>query len=79
MKAVKMTIEFCMMWNYAPKAASFAEQLFNHFRSDIKELTLVPSSGGAFEITVDGKKIYSKLDTGVFPDITETISIIESQ
>ncbi|MCA0148218.1 Rdx family protein [Rossellomorea vietnamensis] len=45
----------------------------------MKELTLVPSSGGAFEITVDGKKIYSKLDTGVFPDINETISIIESQ
>ena len=78
MNKVKMTIEFCMMWNYAPKAASFAEQLFNHFRSTIEELTLIPSSGGAFEITVGEDKIYSKLDTGVFPDIDSIISIIES-
>ncbi|MCA1062723.1 Rdx family protein [Rossellomorea aquimaris] len=42
------------------------------------ELTLVPSSGGAFEITVDNKKIYSKLDTGVFPEISHIISTIES-
>jgi selenoprotein W-related protein len=31
-------------------------------------LTLVPSGGGRFEIVVDGETIYSKLETGVFPD-----------
>jgi selenoprotein W-related protein len=31
-------------------------------------LTLVPSAGGRFEIVVDGETIYSKLQTGVFPD-----------
>ncbi|PFA67012.1 hypothetical protein CN378_11545 [Bacillus sp. AFS015802] len=44
----------------------------------MEELTLVPSSGGAFEITVGEEKIYSKLDTGVFPEINRIISIIES-
>jgi selenoprotein W-related protein len=29
---------------------------------------LVPSSGGVFEITVDGKLVYSKKRTGFFPD-----------
>lgn len=62
-----VTIEFCMQWNYAPKAASLAEDLFTHFRSSISEMKLIPSSGGAFEVTVNGEKIYSKLDTGVFP------------
>lgn len=78
MKKVSITIEFCMMWNYAPKAASFAEQLFTHFRSVIEELKLIPSSGGAFEISVGEEKVYSKLDTGVFPDINHIISSIES-
>jgi selenoprotein W-related protein len=32
----------------------------------------VPSSGGVFEITVNGKTIYSKKATGQFPD-PETI------
>jgi selenoprotein W-related protein len=30
-------------------------------------MELIPSSGGAFEVTVNGEKLYSKLDTGVFP------------
>jgi len=34
----------------------------------IGSLKLVPSGGGAFEISVNGKKIYSKLETGEFPD-----------
>ncbi len=37
-------------------------------KQDIAELKLVPSSGGAFEISVNGDKIYSKLETGEFPD-----------
>jgi selenoprotein W-related protein len=31
-------------------------------------LTLIPSSGGVFEVTVDGQKIYSKKATGEFPE-----------
>lgn len=31
-------------------------------------MTLVPSKGGCFELKVDGKLIYSKLETGQFPD-----------
>jgi selenoprotein W-related protein len=34
----------------------------------VKEFTLVPGTGGCFEITVDGKLIYSKLKTDEFPD-----------
>lgn len=78
MKNYQVKVEFCMMWNYAPKAASFAEELFNHFRRNIEILELVPSSGGAFEVTVNGEKIYSKLDTGLFPDTEEMIKEIES-
>jgi selenoprotein W-related protein len=37
-------------------------------KQDIRSLTLVPSGGGAFEVTVNGKKIHSKLETGQFPD-----------
>ena len=70
-------IEFCMRWNYAPKAASLAEELFNHFRHNIKKLELVPASGGVFEITVDGEKIYSKKETGVFPQPEDIIEALE--
>ncbi len=41
----------------------------------ITQLTLIPSDGGRFEITVDGKKIWSKKETKSFP---ETEMILES-
>jgi len=31
-------------------------------------MELQPSSGGCFELTVNGDLIYSKLETGQFPD-----------
>jgi selenoprotein W-related protein len=31
-------------------------------------VTLIPSAGGVFEVTANGKKIYSKIATGEFPD-----------
>jgi len=31
-------------------------------------LKLIPSGGGCFELVVDGDLIYSKLESGKFPD-----------
>ena len=32
---------------------------------------LLPSSGGAFEVTVNGKLVFSKKTTGRFPELDE--------
>jgi selenoprotein W-related protein len=34
----------------------------------VKDFTLIPSKGGCFELTVDGQLVYSKLQTGQFPN-----------
>ena len=39
-------------------------KILNTFKQRIKGLTLVPGSGGCFEVTVDGDLVYSKLKTG---------------
>jgi selenoprotein W-related protein len=44
------------------------DKLLNRFKTKIKNYNLVPSTGGCFEVTVDGDLIYSKLKTGQFPD-----------
>jgi selenoprotein W-related protein len=38
------------------------------FKTRMRNLTLVPSRGGCFEVTADGELVYSKLKTGQFPD-----------
>ena len=35
------------------------------------------SQGGAFEVTVDGKKVYSKLSEGRFPAYREVPGLIQ--
>jgi selenoprotein W-related protein len=43
-------------------------KLLATYKQKIKDLKLIPSAGGCFEITVNGELIYSKLKTGKFPD-----------
>ncbi|REJ67478.1 MAG: SelT/SelW/SelH family protein [Planctomycetota bacterium] len=45
-----------------------ATKLLETYKQKIKSLTLVPGSGGCFELTLDGDLAYSKLATGEFPD-----------
>jgi selenoprotein W-related protein len=37
-------------------------------KQDIASVKLVPSRGGVFELDVNGRNIYSKLQTGEFPE-----------
>jgi selenoprotein W-related protein len=43
----------------------------------IKSLTLIPSSGGAFEIRANGKLLHSKLDSREWPDFDEIVKTIK--
>ncbi len=45
------------------------ETLITTFRNKIARLTLVPSSGGRFEVTIDGELVYSKKATGKHPPV----------
>jgi selenoprotein W-related protein len=38
------------------------------YKQRIESLTLIASGGGAFELKVGDELVYSKLDTGEFPD-----------
>jgi selenoprotein W-related protein len=41
-------------------------KLLTTYKQQIKSLTLIPSSGGCFELSIDGDLIYSKLKTAHF-------------
>jgi selenoprotein W-related protein len=43
----------------------------------IASLTLVPSRGGAFEISANGKLLHSKLETGEWPDFDAVVRQIK--
>lgn len=62
---VKIDIHYCAIWNYEPNAASLAAELRKEFRVDAK---LLPGSDGIFDVIVDEKLVYSKSETGRFPE-----------
>jgi len=55
-----------------------ATQLLEHYGKKISELTLVPSSGGRFEVSLDGRLIFSKLQEGRFPEFVELRKLIDT-
>lgn len=42
------------------------------------EATLIPGSGGIFDVIADEKKVYSKFDTGRFPNPGEVIELLKN-
>ncbi len=44
------------------------EKIAHDYKQQISRLSLVPSSGGVFEVRVNGNDIYSKRATGEFPE-----------
>jgi len=49
---MKITIEYCQVWNYEPRASGLAGELKNTFKIDPE---LIPSGGGVFEVELDGR------------------------
>jgi selenoprotein W-related protein len=47
---------------------SLAEKILKTKKQEVSELTLVPGSGGVFEVEVNGKLVFSKRKEGRFPD-----------
>lgn len=73
---MKVEIKYCTSWGYDAKAASVAETLKGKYK-ELKDVELIPSSGGAFEVILDGELIYSKLKTGRFPEDKELTDVID--
>jgi selenoprotein W-related protein len=56
---------------------SLATDLLKHFEPEIESITLVPSDGGRYEITVNDKLVYSKLQTGRHAEPGEVVGLVE--
>lgn len=55
---------------------SLANDLLKEFEHLIETMTLVPSDGGRFEVSVNGKLIYSKLETKRHAQPGEVVGLI---
>ena len=55
---------------------SLAEELLKNYEHMLEEMTLVPSDGGRFEVTVNGQLLFSKLSTHRHSEAGEVLGLV---
>ena len=58
---------------------SLKAELLKDFESEIESLELIPSSGGRFEVTLNGDLIFSKLATGRHAEAGEILKLLKAK
>ena len=71
---MNISIEYCSMWNYLPKASSLEVELKNNFPQ--ADISLISSGGGVFEISLNDNLIFSKKALNRFPESGEIKKLI---
>lgn len=67
----KVRIIYCTQCQWLLRAAWYAQELLSTFGPDLGEVALVPGSGGTFEVTLDGQRVWSRAEQGRFPEAKE--------
>ena len=75
-KVNQLEIEYCTQCHWLLRASWMAQELLTTFNTDITRLALVPGSGGIFEVRLNGSVIFSRKETGRFPESKELKQLI---
>ena len=72
-------ITYCAGCKWMLRSAWMAQELLSTFEEELNELTLIPGTGGIFEIHVNGKRIWSRKEHQGFPDIRELKQLVRNE
>jgi selenoprotein W-related protein len=64
-----VAIAYCFQCHWLLRSAWMAQELLSTFADELGSVTLVPGTGGIFEIRLDGELIWERKRDGGFPDI----------
>jgi selT/selW/selH-like putative selenoprotein len=56
-----------------------ATELINRYAEQIDSINLHGGVGGAFEVSIDGEQVYSKLAIKRYPDLSEIVGAVEKK
>ncbi|OHX66264.1 SelT/SelW/SelH family protein [Flammeovirga pacifica] len=67
MNKIIISIEFCTLCHWTPRAVWMTQELLYTFQNDVAEIKLIPSNGGIFKISVDNETVWDRKQEG-FPE-----------
>jgi selenoprotein W-related protein len=69
-------IEYCTQCRWLLRAAWLAQELLTTFDTDLRAVSLVPGTGGVFEVRLNGAALFSRKQAGRFPESKELKQLI---
>jgi len=76
---MKITMEYCTMWGYQPKAEQLRAAIVKAVGQDKVEFNLFGGRRSSFEISIGTEEIFSKLATGKWPVAADIIAIVQAR
>ena len=76
MQGVILEIEYCTQCRWLLRAAWLAQELLTTFESELQGVTLMPGTGGIFEVRLDHAMLWSRAEQGRFPEAKELKQIV---
>lgn len=66
-----VTITYCSQCNWMLRASWMAQELLHTFSTDLGSVTLVPGTGGVYQIAIHDQIIWDRKTDNGFPDAAE--------
>lgn len=66
-----VAITYCTQCRWLLRAGWSAQELLVTFEDELGGVTLIPGTGGVFDVTVDGQTVWSRKAEGRFPEMKE--------
>ncbi len=74
-----VSIAYCTQCNWLLRSGWMAQELLSTFGEDLGGVTLIPGSGGIFEIRLDGALIWERKRDGGFPDVKQLKQLVRDR
>jgi selenoprotein W-related protein len=74
----QVEIEYCTQCRWLLRATWIAQELLTTFETELT-VTLVPGTGGIFEVRLDGATIFSRKQQERFPEAKELKQLIRDR
>ncbi len=76
----KVEITYCTGCRWLLRAAWTAQELLSTFESELGGVTMIPgTTGGVFDVRVDGDTVWSRADQGRFPEMKELKQLVRDR
>ena len=75
----KLEITYCTQCNWLLRSAWMAQEVLSTFSLEMGAVTLVPGTGGIFEIRLDGELMWERKRDGGFPDVKQLKQMVRDR